>query len=112
MFDINRDTMCGFQMKFDNGYTVSVQWSPVNYCSNNLTERNNTIGNPLPCPNAEVAVFDDLGQLVQLNEESDVEGYCSPEEVLDIMAMAACMPPAREIAPPVQKKKPHLYLVK
>ena len=112
MFDINRDTMCGFQMKFDNGYTISVQWSPAHYCTNHLKEKNNTIGNPLPCLDAEVAVFDNLGKMVQLNEDSDVEGYCTPDEVIDLMAMASCMPPAEEFASTPSKKKPHLYLVK
>jgi len=101
--------MCGFQMKFENGYTVSVQWSPAHYCTNRLKEINNFIGNPLPCQDAEVAVFDNLGRIVPIGDDSDVEGYCTPESIVDILLMASCMESIKEEP---EKKKPNLYVVK
>ena len=49
--------MRGFQMTFDNGNTVSVQWGNGNYCNN----RDLTPGSPAPrdaCQTAEIAAWD------------------------------------------------------
>jgi len=39
----------GFQMKFDNGYMVSVQWGSMNYCDNR------TFGTDIVPPDGEAA---------------------------------------------------------
>ena len=72
----------GFQITFDNGYTVSVQFGRGAYSDQGETT-------------AEVAAWSsEPGQpWVKLGEfEDDVRGHCSPEDVLGIMNMVANLP--------------------
>ena len=66
----------GFHMTFENGYTISVQFSKTNY-----SDGGETI--------AEVAAWDSDRKWVKLNEHDDVQGWCSPNEVLEIMNQIA-----------------------
>ena len=66
----------GFHMTFENGYTISVQFSKTNYSDGGETT-------------AEVAVWDSDRKWVKLNEHDDVQGWCSPNEVLEIMNQIA-----------------------
>ena len=74
----------GFQLDLYNGYTVSVQFSKYHYCSNRHGE---DIGSyyTLQCNNAEVAVIDPDGEFINLDEHSDVLGYQSVSEVIEII---------------------------
>lgn len=77
----------GFQMDFDNGCTISVQFSKNNYSDGGETT-------------AEVAVWDKDDNWYVLNEEdnhmslikveehSDVMGYCTADSVSFIMELA------------------------
>jgi hypothetical protein len=70
---ISRDKLNnGFQITFENGHTVSVQFGKVNYCDEGITT-------------AEVAAWGDDGEWIQLSEHDNVKGHCSPNEVLEIM---------------------------
>ena len=62
----------GFQMTFTNGNTISVQFGNANYSDKGKTT-------------AEVAAWDSNGEWIQLGEHGDVKGWCSPEEVVEIM---------------------------
>ena len=66
----------GFHMTFGNGYTISVQFSKTNYSDGGETT-------------AEVAAWDSDRKWVKLNEHDDVQGWCSPNEVLEIMNQIA-----------------------
>lgn len=69
----------GFQITFDNGYTVSVQFAKHTYSDGGVTT-------------AEVAAWSSKpGQpWVKIGEfEDDVRGHCSPSEVLEIMNRVA-----------------------
>ena len=69
--------MQGFKMTFANGYTVSVQFGSSNYCDKDQST-------------AEVGAWNEVtGEWVKLSEHDDVKGYCSPEEVLEIMNQIA-----------------------
>ena len=67
----------GFQIELGNGYTISVMFSPSNYCSNH-TESMRQIQNvvsTLESPNAEIAVIDTItGDFMPIDNE-DVNGY-------------------------------------
>ena len=59
----------GFKMDLDNGYSVSIQYSPFNMCSNRQHENeykkqllNMKMGNFSECRNAETAVMDTITQ--------------------------------------------------
>lgn len=101
MFSISANK--GFQIKFNNGWTVSVQWGPGNYCDN----RNmpfyqwfvNTVDdkgmhtkglfNAPPSATAEIAAWDANGNWYTWPNGDDVKGYCLPDEVLGFLNLIA-----------------------
>lgn len=75
----------GFQMTFKNGYTVSVQWGDVNYCSN----RNK--GDSDVCSNAEVAIKKPNGNWLDFSifgEGHISEGWLTTDEVVKYIVLA------------------------
>ena len=66
----------GFHMTFKNGYTMSVQFGKTNYSDGGETT-------------AEIAAWGPDGQWLSLGEGDDVRGWCSPDEVLEVMNMVA-----------------------
>ena len=82
----------GFQIRFGNGYTVSVQFGAFHYCSN----RDMTEGTCYDawrkgqdvhvCPDAEVAIIDPNGQFVQFESGDSVRGRTDPDTVGKIIA--------------------------
>jgi len=101
MFKSNQNK--GFSMTFDNGYTVSVQWGPHNYCEHH----NRMIGaddgrsafDPMkqangmwPANDAEVAAWDQDEKWVKLSNNDDVIGHQTTEEVLAILNKIAALP--------------------
>lgn len=75
----------GFQMTFENGWTISVQFGFGNYCSN----RNHPDGwyaskdvECFSCPDAEIAIWDSFGEYYNF-EHDTVKGYCSTDEVAE-----------------------------
>jgi len=87
MFRITKNS--GFQITFENGYTVSVQFGPGNYCLNYDCE----IGkDEIACgrkgsKNAECAVFDSNGIFIKnpISGEDNVSSCSTPKEVLSLM---------------------------
>lgn len=100
-FYITRGT--GFHIMFENGYVVSVQFSPDSYCDNSCKEipqydRNSIVY----CPNAEVAVWNEetvgergYPELIEMpNFDGDTVGaYFTPKEVLGLLCWAASQVP-------------------
>lgn len=66
----------GFHMTFENGYTMSVQFSKSNYSDGGETT-------------AEIAAWGPDGKWMKLSEHDDVRGWCSPDEVLEVMNTVA-----------------------
>jgi hypothetical protein len=64
----------GFQMTFENGWTVSVQWHAHAYCSGKGDES----------PNAEIAAWDSEGEWYNFGSDT-VLGYQTPDEVVTFM---------------------------
>ena len=84
----------GFQLELTNGYTVSVQFSPMHMCSNRkfdkeyIEQLKNRV-NPndfMDCPNAETAVVDTAtGKFFPMPltiDGEDVQGYQTVEELI------------------------------
>ena len=74
----------GFQIKFDNGYTVSVQFGAYHYCDNrdNLSAES---GDFVESANAEIAIIKpDDGGFVPLID-NDVAGYVTPDQIAKII---------------------------
>lgn len=87
----------GFQITFDNGITVSVQFGSGNYCSN----RDYGVyapGAKVPaCDNAEIALFDKTGKwltkkaaksVAKEKLSDDVVGWVKPEQIAKYIAWA------------------------
>ena len=94
MFTLNfSPCLRGTQFEFKNGYTVSIQWGPSNYCQN----YNPSLAHPddasyRVCSDAEIAVFDPSGDFVPPErygfpyEMDDVVARVTPDKVVDVMA--------------------------
>lgn len=83
----------GFNMTFENGLTISVQWGAGNYCDNHLpADRDFSCRKDASSNTAEIAVFYkgdflNIDQFVpeHCNSDGTVAGWLSPEEVLYAM---------------------------
>lgn len=91
----------GFHITFENGYTVSVQFGPGNYCDHDdrrvgYDDLDKVLG-PEMCgvkgsTTAECAVFADDNELLEhsLFDVGDTVGrYLTPVQVLELMIWAA-----------------------
>ena len=86
----------GFHITFKNGYTVSVQFGPDNYCDNNNGKYEVGIDDyacgAAGCANAECAVTNPKGHRIDcplFNTEDAVSNRSTPAEVLEIMLWAS-----------------------
>jgi hypothetical protein len=73
----------GFNLTFENGYKISVQFGPGNYC----TQQNAKFDEPEKTDywksgSAEIAVLDTKDKFMNLGSD-DVKGWCSANEVAD-----------------------------
>ena len=75
----------GFQMTFENGWTISVQFGFMNYCDN----KNHPDGHQfaqksdlVESGDAEIAIWDSNGEWYNFNYDT-VKGYCSANEVAE-----------------------------
>jgi len=83
----------GYQMTFENGYTVSVQIGYYNYCDNAQLGRADS-EEPMPaCKNAETALIDENGKFIDYHENNDcVQRDMTPAMVLELMNYAQNLP--------------------
>ena len=93
MFKICRGK--GFQITFENGWTVSVQFGPGNYCEG-YPETIMQYDAPMKeeywsNQTAEIAAWDSAG-IWYLFDGDTVKGYQNPREVIIFMATIALMP--------------------
>lgn len=84
----------GFHITFKNGYTVSVQFGPANYCDNYnmpIDEEHDEIAGRLGSSEAEVAVWGKDGQMDKHPDfgGDTVKGYVNAEYVLSLLNWAA-----------------------
>ena len=85
MFRINDNK--GFQITFDNGYTVSVQFGPGNYGSNRTKPFNRSMNVPQTAELAETALIAPEGHFVTYKGD-DVQGHQTPNDVLELLNYA------------------------
>ncbi len=85
MFRINDNK--GFQIKLDNGYTVSVQFGPGNYGSNYNLSMLENMGKPMTALTAETALIAPDGGFVQYKDD-DVQGHQTVNDVLALLNYA------------------------
>lgn len=70
----------GFQMTFENGNTISVQFGFGNYCDNKYTSKPE-------CKDAEIAIWNKSGKWLQIDGD-EVKGYCTADEIADYIQLA------------------------
>lgn len=97
----------GFQMSFENGLTVSVQWGPGNYCKNHNAQYEQIQGRLMmldgECENAEVAVWrTDSGRWLRAGDflgdddaMDDVLGWLSADQVVDLLVAVKNYDPSK-----------------
>lgn len=94
----------GFQMTFDNGFRLSVQWGIGNYCEKKNSGQfgDEMKDNFWESTSAEIAVFDDKvvdGDMVDLNGGMDmVCGWLSTDQVAKVIAIVSSATTADEIS--------------
>ena len=89
MFRINDNK--GFQITFDNGYTVSVQFGPGNYGSNRQLDpmtRDYADNNGLSATTVETALMNPEREFVSYKDD-DVQGYQNVNDVLELINFAS-----------------------
>lgn len=74
----------GFQVQFDNGYTVSVQFGPSNYCDNYDMDWKD-VGDFVESANAEIAIIKPDNGGFELLIDDDVAGHVTPDQIAKIM---------------------------
>lgn len=92
IFKITRQK--GFAVTFENGFTVSVQFGPGNYCENQdygaFSPEADSEAGARGSKNAETAVIDPDGNFIQLPGDHDtVQGWQTPAQVLETLIYAA-----------------------
>jgi hypothetical protein len=75
----------GFQMTFDNGWTVSVQWGPMNYCDHYSSHSHH---NSKRSKTAEIAAWDANDKWYDFGNDT-VKGRVSTDEVAAFIVMVA-----------------------
>ena len=88
----------GFQMEFENGYRISVQFGPYNYCEKRDKSRPETDSEVWESGDAEVAVIGPNGDwatreawqaIFGTGLTDDVSGWVSPDGVAKMVAWAS-----------------------
>lgn len=90
----------GFQVKFDNGFTVSVMFGVGNYCEHRMNrDVEPSLGATVPVwgkhdsVDAEIAVIGPDGEFRAdfpgCHEGDQVQGWITPEQMLAVMNWAA-----------------------
>tara|TARA_B110000902_G_scaffold250618_1_gene309989 strand:- start:293 stop:631 length:339 start_codon:yes stop_codon:yes gene_type:complete len=97
----------GFQMKFDNGFSISVQWGTHNYCerksfNTNIDPVKERIWESM---SAEIAVFDSENKILPIGNEDSVIGWLTPDEVAKIIAGVSSAESRDEIVYEINKLK-------
>ena len=78
----------GFQITYDNGYTVSVQFGPGNYSSNYNLSMLENMGKPMTANTVETALIAPDGSFVAYKDD-DVQGYQDAAGVLELLDYAS-----------------------
>ena len=79
----------GFQMVFQNGYTISVQYGPLNYCEKRSSDYFGPVkpaeGGMLrwESKDAEIAIWSSDKVWYEFEDGQEVKGWCSPDEVAE-----------------------------
>ena len=89
MFSITRCK--GFHIKFENGWTISVQFGQYNYSSNYNLDAESQDDPVPPSDTAEIAAFNEADDWYVFPDGNTVQGYQTPKQVLEVMNLVAAL---------------------
>jgi len=94
----------GFRIQFNNGFALSVQWGPGNYCEN----QNKDFDAPEKVEfweslDAEIAVIDETGKFVSLGEDT-VKGWVTADKVAEVIGIVQSSSTEKEIETKIKNK--------
>ena len=88
----------GFRMTFDNGFAISVQWGPGNYCE----RKDEDFDKPQEerfweSRTAEIAIFDSKDDSMITLGKDNVDGWLTPDKVAKVITMVSLAKTKNEI---------------
>ena len=92
----------GFRMKFENNFSISVQWGSGNYCSNRDKKRNEMDNRFTESNSAEVAIF--FNNIMLPVTHNEVIGWVTTDDVARIIAMVSSASNKNELVREIEQK--------
>ena len=88
----------GFRMGFENGFEISVQWGPGNYCE----RKDEDFDKPQEerfweSRTAEIAIFDSKDDSMITLSEDNVDGWLTPDKVAKVITIVQSSKTTEEI---------------
>jgi len=88
----------GFRMGFENGFEISVQWGPGNYCE----RKDEDFDKPQEerfweSRTAEIAIFDSKDDSMITLGKDNVDGWLTPDKVAKVITMVSLAETKNEI---------------
>ena len=88
----------GFRMTFENGFEISVQWGPGNYCE----RKDEDFDKPQEerfweSRTAEIAIFDSKDDSIITLGKDNVDGWLTPDKVAKVITMVSLAKTKNEI---------------
>ena len=88
----------GFRMGFDNGFEISVQWGPGNYCE----RKDEDFDKPQEerfweSRTAEIAIFNSKDNSMITLGKDNVDGWLTPDKVAKVITMVSLAKTKNEI---------------
>ena len=88
----------GFRMTFENGFEISVQWGPGNYCE----RKDEDFDKPQEerfweSRTAEIAIFDSKDDSMITLGKDNVDGWLTPDKVAKVITMVSLAKTKNEI---------------
>ena len=88
----------GFRMTFENGFEISVQWGPGNYCERKDEDFNKPQEERFwESRTAEIAIFDSKDDSMITLGKDNVDGWLTPDKVAKVITMVSLAKTKNEI---------------
>ena len=88
----------GFRMTFENGFEISVQWGPGNYCERKDEDFNKPQEERFwESRTAEIAIFNSKDNSMITLGKDNVDGWLTPDKVAKVITMVSLAKTKNEI---------------
>ena len=82
----------GFNLRFDNGHAISVQWGKGNYCSNRDTNDDSIKETNWEASTAEVLIYspdEEIDGKIDFGEPGNILGWMNSDEVGQLISIVS-----------------------